>query len=192
LKQIKQTKKQAAIYTLTEEQLQALVDKLYKNAAKDIKEKELSIRQKVKNLLFSLPELRTHIENRNQFISNLVSDNLKEKSKDIVKLPIGGGAPVPMYERIEELVDKRERDFDETIRYVAWIDSCIEAVKKEECKRYGDDGYFRIIQLKYWDRLSIEKIADMLNFAETTAKYHHNRLLRSLAIQFFGEKGSEV
>lgn len=144
-------------------------------------------REKLKQVLNEYEALREHVANRKQYLKEYEENLRKERSKDVCKMSTGGGG-LDKEELIDIEMAKRIAEFERTEMHLKYLDSCFKVVKKIETKTYGDSDYFKIIEKKYFEHLSLERVAQDLNYSDSNVKHHHRRLLKVLCVVIYGKR----
>lgn len=111
-------------------------------------------------------------------IADLKKEKITEKSKDITSYSECGGIRLTPEEKQEAKIIavemKKARD---------------EAEVKEiqiALAEISEDVYYRIIELRYFNNLADEDIAEALNCEKTTVWRNRARLVKKLSVIFFG------
>lgn len=111
-------------------------------------------------------------------IADLKKEKITEKSKDITSYSKCGGIRLTPEEKQEAKIIavemKKARDEAE----VKEIETALSEV--------ADDAYYKIIELRYFENLADEDIAEALNCEKTTVWRNRARLVKKLSVIFFG------
>jgi hypothetical protein len=181
------------IVSLTKDDVNA-IKQVFSNEAKKVvdavikadeqkKIEERNYFQETEKLLYSYPALKEKIESDEEFLFDPLSIIYPEcKSKDIVRYSSNSGTSTAF--DVEQYTDSIKKSMLRTRAEVTRIDRALSHVK--------DDKYFRIIELKYFEKkenqeqYTFEDIAEILDKDESTIRRNKNRLINALVIYLFG------
>lgn len=145
---------------------------------KSISQKPKNIYKQTESKLYAYPTLVKNIKRYELDIADLKREKITEKSKDITSYSECGGIRLTPEEKqaakILAVQMKKSRD---------------EAEVKEIQIALGEiseDVYYRIIELRYFNNLADEDIAEALNCEKTTVWRNRARLVKKLSVIFFG------
>jgi hypothetical protein len=158
-----------------DKQVKKAVDKILE-ANRHAEEGQRDYFKETERLLYAYNDLKLKIEQDREDFQNGISSC--GKSKDIVRFSTHSGSRPPEDSVQEELERSRRASMERTRLQVQRIDRALETI--------GDDQYFDIIPMKYFDKIGLEAIAEALNCDVTTARRNKNRLVNRLKIILFG------
>lgn len=143
--------------------------------------------QKTEVLLYNYKNFKESSAEKEQAIKDLEENGLKKTGKSIVFMQSGNGKNV-----VDAILEKKEeyrRAKETTDRLIKKIENALEKIR--------DDKYFFIIQKKYFENETIEKIVEWLEneesqhhvgTSERTIMRNKKRLINKLLIPLFGDK----
>ena len=133
---------------------------------------------KTEKLLFNYNKFKKSIEYENEYIAFLKNNGLQEKSKNFVGIRL----VLDNKDKSEILEDM----IKEASKRILFTQKCIDFIDLA-LKNINDDEYFEIIQLRYFDRKTMEYIAEYFDTSVQTIYKHRNRLLKTLHSFLFAE-----
>lgn len=164
---------------MTEKEIRKIIKQEIKqqvNEIRDIMEAENTYKR-IEKMLYNYEFLKNRIPKLQENLENIV---LKKCSG------VAGGFGNTKYEyksdleKIEDIRLRNEITISKMQEIVNLIEYGIAEVKK--------DKYYEILELRYFEKLSIEKIAEKIGIGETTVKRHKNRLIQELRVIMFPEE----
>ena len=129
--------------------------------------------------LYSYPLLKKNIERYRLDIEDIKKEDMG-KSKSIVMFYThsGGGEKPDLEELREAKIRMVEMKIDRDEKEISEIDAALDAVK--------DDPYYRIIELKFFQKLSHEEIAANMPCGLNTVTRHLGRLMDIMNVTLYG------
>lgn len=145
---------------------------------KSMSQKPKNIYKQTESKLYAYPTLVKNIKRYELDIADLKREKITEKSKDITSYSECGGIRLSPEEKqaakIIAVQMKKARDEAE----VKEIETALSEVT--------DDAYYKIIELRYFNNMADEDIAETLNCEKTTVWRNRARLVKKLSVIFFG------
>lgn len=138
----------------------------------------MSSYKKTERLLYNYNKFKKSIEYENEYINFIQENGLQEKSKNFVGIKI----IIENKDRAEILEDL----IKEATKRIIFTQKCIDFIDLA-LKNIEDDEYYELIKLKYFDRKSMEYIAEYFDTSVQTVYKHKTRLLKSLHSFLFAE-----
>lgn len=120
------------------------------------------------------------IDVKENMISDLKNGGKLESKKDFGVNVQSSKEYLSELEKIENRIEKLEGEIERISNLVNSIDLALDTIR--------DDKYFKIIEMKYFEDLTLEYIAETLDVGLTTIKRHKNRLIRKLQILIFSDE----
>lgn len=163
---------------MTEKELEKALDKYFQKKSnlynKIVTEKNTY--KKVEDMLKYYNRFKKRIIYIQDNIDNII---LKKSTK-----PITWGDSISEYkselEKIEDIKEQNQKRLEKYKILVQLVETALEEIK--------DDKYFRIIELRYFDKKNIEDIAEILNTTDRNIKRHRTRLVTDLCEIIFPEE----
>ena len=148
---------------------------------KEIKaEKQLTPFQKTEKVLSKLTFLKGAIDIKENMISDLQNGGKLESKKYVGVNVQSSKKYLSEIEKIENRIEKLQGEIDRIRNLVNSIDLALATIR--------DDKYFKIIEMKYFEDLTIEYIAEKLDINERTVRRNKNELVRKLEILIFSDE----
>lgn len=145
---------------------------------KSMSQKPKNIYKQTESKLYAYPTLVKNIKRYELDIADLRKEKITEKSKDITSYSECSGIRLTPEEKQEAKIIavqmKKSRDEAE----VKEIETALSEV--------ADDAYYKIIELRYFENLADEDIAEALYCDKTTVWRNRARLVKKLSVVFFG------
>lgn len=167
---------------ITDNEIDKIADKLIEKLKgdKDFKvQKVLSPFQKTEKLLFELKYLKGAIDVKHKHITGLKNDPVLLSKKEIGVNVQGTKKYLSEVEKIENKIEKLEKEIERLQIVVEMTEKALGTIR--------DDKYFKIIEMKYFEELTFEYIAEYLRIDITTAKRNKNRLIKKLQTMIFSD-----
>ena len=83
-------------------------------------------------------------------------------------------------EKVENRIEKLKDEIDRLARVVEMTEKALETIKSSK--------YYKIIEMRYFDDMTLEFISENLGIGVTTIKRHKNMLIRQLQIIIFSDE----
>ena len=83
-------------------------------------------------------------------------------------------------EKMENRIEKLKDEIDRLARVVEMTEKALETIKNSK--------YYKIIEMRYFDDMTLEFISENLGIGVTTIKRHKNMLIRQLQIIIFSDE----
>ena len=161
--------------------IEVAVNKAAHESAMAIKQDQPSDRnyfRETEILLYNYPALRLKVSQDEEFLYDPESYSAptNNRSKDIVIFSTRSTGSHGL--DIDQYTQSMKSSMMRTRQEVLRIDRALEVIK--------DDKYHDIIAMKYWDGLTFDDIAEILDCEEKTVRRNKNRLVNKLKIMLFG------
>jgi hypothetical protein len=129
--------------------------------------------------LYSYPLLKQNIKRYRLDIEDIKKEDLG-KSKSIVAFysHSGGGEKPDLEELREAKIQIVEAKIERDEKEIAEIDAALATIK--------DDPYYRLIELKFFQKLDVEQIAEEMHCGTATVPRQTGRLLDIINISLYG------
>ena len=82
-------------------------------------------------------------------------------------------------EKVENKIEKLQEEIARIENVVNMVERALDTIK--------NDKYYKIIEMKYFDDMTFEYIAENLDISERTAKRHKNYMIRQLQLIIFSD-----
>lgn len=143
--------------------------------------KQMTAYQKTELLLGSYKQLEKGVIYKQTLIEEFEQEGLPESSKSIVKYSSGIIFDNSTdFEKKEELIESLESSIKVTKLLLKLIDKAL--------KEISTDSYYDIIRLKYFEGLTIEKIAELIFCEISTVSRNRKRLVTQLSAILFSDE----
>jgi len=167
-----------AISQALDKQIKKAVEKIFE-AKKQLEDQKRDFFKETEKLLYAYPDLKLKVEQDKEDLKSGAFAIKVNKSKDIIRFTASSSGYRQPEEYVhEEMIRSRKASMERTRLQVQRIDRALETIK--------DDLYYDVIPMKYFDRCTIEDIAERFNKDESTIKRNKNRLVNKLKIVLFG------
>lgn len=166
---------------MDEKKIEKIVDKCLDRKLKPYNAivEEKSTYKKVEDILRKYDRFKKRII----YLENNLENIILKKNSTISGL---GGHSFEYKSDLEKKEDIREQNKKLIARYQEIIDLADQGL--EEIKK---DKYYKIIELRYFEKEMIENISEKLNVSERSVKRHRNRLISELCTILFPEETLE-
>ena len=133
--------------------------------------------QKTEKLISSYNLLRSSITRKINLMEDIEKNGLTPKNSGITERVKGGTENYKSdIEKKEDRLEFIKQDISFTENIVMQIESALESIK--------DDKYYKIIELKYFNKKTLEEIADEFDVDVRTIKRNKNRIINDLSAMF--------
>ena len=167
--------------------IDATIEKSILSAIEDIRfeircqQDPKSIYSKTESVLYKYPLLKKAIEDRKEQIDTIERYGIPHKSKSFTIYNPGSG-----YVDVRSDYEKKEDMIEQLQAGVAASVERLEPIEKALAQVAGDP-YYRIIEMKYFQKKTIEQIAAQFRCDTSTVQRHKNELLSAIKFHLFGE-----
>ena len=170
-----------------EELIDATIERVLLSTIEDIRSDlrfELdpkSIYAKTESVLYKYPLLQKAIQERKDQIVELQLYGIPQRSKSVTMFS-GNSGYVDFksdYEKKEDLIEQCQRSILDAKERLKPIDQALDSVK--------GSPYYKIIEMKYFNQKSLEKIANHFHCDVRTIQRNKNELLSKIKLHLFGE-----
>lgn len=169
---------QESVIKIIEETINKTVKELRK--ANYIKNTRQTSFWKTEQLLYHYNDFKKAILDKESQIEEIRHNGIPKKSKSITFYSTMHYLNTDEEEKIEGLIKTLENSISNTKRLINLIDNSLNKLKK--------DKYYKIIELKYFNGETREKIAEIFNTDVSTITRNKNRLLNALKINLFSDE----
>lgn len=169
---------QESIIKIIEEAINKTVKELRKD--NHIKNTRQTSFWKTEQLLYHYNDFKEAISDKENQIEEIKHNGIPKKSKSITFYSTMHYINTDEEEKIEEVIKTLENSISNTKRLINLIDNSLNKLK--------NDKYYKIIELKYFNGETREKIAEIFNADVSTITRNKNRLLNSLKINLFSDE----
>ena len=140
-----------------------------------------SIYSKTESVLYKYPLLKKAIEDRKEQIDTIERYGIPHKSKSFtVYNPGSGYVDVRSdYEKKEDMIEQIQAGIVASEERMKPIEKALDQV--------AGDPYYGIIEMKYFQKKTIEQIAKRFHCDASTVQRHKNELLLAIEFHLFGE-----
>ena len=128
--------------------------------------------------LYAYKDLKAKVYNDMLDLNDLRREKASGKSRDIIYRSVSGGVSISPEEIQEMKIQKLSRIIREGLREIARIEDAVKSVE--------DDYYSDVIKLRYFNRMTDENVAEKLNCDVSTVRRNRKRLLKRIAVRFYG------
>lgn len=155
------------------------VVKILKND-KDFKvQKNLTPYQKTEKLFYELKFLKGALEVKREKLAGLQNDPVFEFKKETGVNVQQTKRYLSELEKLENLIEKCENEIKRLEHVVNMTENAL--------KNIEDDKYYKIIELKYFEEMTLDYIAGYFNVDEKTVRRHKNRLVNKVKVLIFSD-----
>ena len=162
---------------MNEKDIDRIADKIIEKMKTDreIKtEKQLTPFQKTEKLLSELSLLKGAIDSKNMLIEDLKKEGISIQKRETGVNVQSSKVYLSELEKVENRIEKLQEEITRIENVVNMIERALDTIR--------NDKYYNIIEMKYFEDLTFENIAEKLNISVRTAKRHKNFMIRQLQI----------
>lgn len=142
-------------------------------------QKNLTPFQKIEKLLYNLKYLKGAIDVKRKRLSGLQNDPVLLSKKEIGINVQENKKYLSEVEKLENLIENLENE-------IGRLENVVEMTERA-LKEIEDDKYYKIIELKYFEEMTLEYAAGKFNVDITTIKRNKNRLINRLRALIFSD-----
>ena len=167
---------------MTEKDIDRIADKILEKLKndKEIKsEKQLTPFQKTEKLLSELALLKGAIDSKNMLIEDLKKEGITIQKRETGVNVQTSKVYLSELEKVENRIEKLQEEIVRIENVVNMVERALNTIKNNK--------YYKIIELKYFDDMTFEYIAEKLNISERTAKRYKNKMIRQLQLIIFSD-----
>ena len=167
---------------MNEKDIDRIADKIIERMKneKEIKnEKQLTPFQKTEKLLSELSLLKGAIDSKNMLIEDLKKEGISIQKKETGVNVQASKIYLSELEKVENKIEKLQEEITRIENVVNMVERALDTIK--------NDKYYKIIEMKYFDDMTFEYIAENLDISERTAKRHKNHMIRQLQLIIFSD-----
>ena len=167
---------------MNEKDIERIADKIIERMKTDreIKtEKQLTPFQKTEKLLSELSLLKGAIDSKNMLIEDLKKEGISIQKKETGVNVQSSKVYLSELEKVENRIEKLQEEIVRIENVVNMVERALDTIK--------NDKYYKIIEMKYFDDMTFEYIAENLDISERTAKRHKNYMIRQLQLIIFSD-----
>lgn len=163
---------------LTKKELIKIINEEFARLEHDRKMKENMLNFKdIEEVISLLPKLKLMLKNNKLQL---------EEAKLGIKQNCKKGDPLEKVQtsiNLESTLEKQETYIEKLKNRIAKQEILIDRIENA-LSIIKNDEYYQIIELKYWNRYSNDKISSILNISIPTLKRHKNRMVKEVNIIF--------
>lgn len=167
---------------MNEKDIEKIADRIIERIKndKEIKtEKQLTPFQKTEKLLSELVLLKGAIDSKNMLIEDLKKEGILIQKKETGVNVQASKIYLSELEKVENRIEKLKEEIVRIENVISMVERALDTIK--------NDKYYKIIEMKYFDDLTFEFIAEKLNISVITAKRHKNKMIRQLQLIIFSD-----
>lgn len=167
---------------MNEKDIDRIADKIIERMKTDreIKtEKQLTPFQKTEKLLSELSLLKGAIDSKNMLIEDLKKEGISIQKRETGVNVQSSKVYLSELEKVENKIEKLQEEIARIENVVNMVERALNAIRNNK--------YYKIIEMKYFDDLTFEYIAESLDISERTAKRHKNYMIRQLQLIIFSD-----
>ena len=167
---------------MNEKDIDRIADKIIermKNDKEIKKEKQLTPFQKTEKLLSELSLLKGAIDSKNMLIEDLKKEGISIQKRETGVNVQSSKVYLSELEKVENKIEKLQEEIARIENVVNMVERALNAIRNNK--------YYKIIEMKYFDDLTFEYIAESLDISERTAKRHKNYMIRQLQLIIFSD-----
>ena len=167
---------------MNEKDIDRIADKIIermKNDKEIKKEKQLTPFQKTEKLLSELALLKGAIDSKNMLIEDLKREGISIHKKETDVNVQTSKVYLSELEKIENRIEKLQEEIVRIENVINMVERALGTIRNNK--------YYDIIEMKYFDDLTFEYIAEKLDISERTAKRHKNYMIRQLQLIIFSD-----
>lgn len=168
---------------ITEKDMDKIADKILDKLKKEgeVKtEKALTPFQKTEKLLSELSLLKGAVDAKNMLISDLKKDGILIRKKEVGVNVQASKTYLSELEKIENRIESLEAEIKRIQNVIDMVERALNTIKNNK--------YYKIIELKYFDDMTLEYISETLGIGITTIKRHKNVMIRQLQLVIFSDE----
>jgi hypothetical protein len=166
------------LINLTKKELIKIINEEFARLEHDRKMKENMLNFKdIEEVISLLPKLKLMLKNNKLQL---------EEAKLGIKQNCKKGDPLEKVQtsiNLESTLEKQETYIEKLKNRIAKQEILIDRIENA-LSIIKNDEYYQIIELKYWNRYSNDKISAILNISIPTLKRHKNRMVKEVNIIF--------
>ncbi len=167
---------------MTEKDIDKIAEKIIEKLKndKEIKsEKQLTPFQKTEKLLSELALLKGAIDSKNMLIEDLKKEGITIQKRETGVNVQTSKVYLSELEKVENRIEKLQEEIVRIENVVNMVERALNTIKNNK--------YYKIIELKYFDDMTFEFIAEKLNISVITVKRHKNHMIRQLQLVIFSD-----
>ena len=167
---------------MNEKDIDRIADKIIERMKtdKEIKtEKQLTPFQKTEKLLSELSLLKGAVDSKNMLIEDLKKEGISIQKRETGVNVQSSKIYLSELEKVENRIEKLQEEITRIENVVNMVERALDTIR--------NDKYYNIIEMKYFENLTFENIAEKLNVSVRTAKRHKNFMIRQLQIIIFSD-----
>ena len=147
-------------------------------ADKDINfRQELTPFQKTEKLLYNLKFLKGAVDVKRKRLLGLKNDPVLLSKKEIGVNVRVTKKYLSEVEKLENLIEEQEKDILRIENVIEMTETALDEIK--------GDKYYKIIEMKYFEEVTIEYIAEKIDVDEKTVRRNKNRLVKQIQTMLF-------
>ena len=167
---------------MNEKDIDRIADKIIERMKTDreIKtEKQLTPFQKTEKLLSELALLKGAIDSKNMLIEDLKKEGISIQKRETGVNVQSSKIYLSELEKVENRIEKLQEEIARIENVVNMVERALDTIR--------NDKYYNIIEMKYFEDLTFENIAEKLDISVITAKRYKNKMIRQLQLVIFSD-----
>ena len=167
---------------MNEKDIDRIADKIIERMKneKEIKtEKQLTPFQKTEKLLSELSLLKGAIDSKNMLIEDLKKERISIQKRETGVNVQSSKVYLSELEKVENRIEKLQEEITRIENVVNMVERALDTIR--------NDKYYNIIEMKYFEDLTFENIAEKLDISVITAKRYKNKMIRQLQLVIFSD-----
>ena len=167
---------------MNEKDIDRIADKILEKMKndKEIKaEKQLTPFQKTEKLLSELSLLKGAIDSKNMLIEDLKKEGISIQKRETGVNVQSSKVYLSELEKVENRIEKLQEEITRIENVVNMVERALDTIKNNK--------HYDIIEMKYFEELTFEHIAEKLNISVITAKRYKNYMIRQLQLVIFSD-----
>lgn len=173
---------------ITEKDIDRIAEKIIEKLKndKEIKtEKQLTPFQRTEKLLYNLKFLKGALDVKSKKLAGFKNDPVLLQKKDLGVNVQTTKKYLSEVEKIENMIERLEGDIKRLENVIEMTETALDEI--------NGDKYYKVIEMKYFEEVTVEHIAEHLDIGETTVKRNKNRLVKRLhTIMFSNDTVAEI
>ena len=167
---------------MNEKDIDRIADKIIekiKNDKENTTEKQLTPFQKTEKLLSELALLKGAIDSKNMLIEDLKKEGISIQKRETGVNVQSSKIYLSELEKVENRIEKLQEEIARIENVVNMVERALDTIR--------NDKYYNIIEMKYFEDLTFENIAEKLDISVITAKRYKNKMIRQLQLVIFSD-----
>ena len=145
-----------------------------------VKSNDKTAYQKTEQLLFNYKAFKRIVKERELEIETIRKYGVPQKSTSIVPFSSKSNTVPGMTleaDAVEAAVRNVQSSVYDTVQVISMIDRALETIEQ--------DPYYKILEMRYFDGITQEEIADYFGVTQVTISKNKSKLVRALSLELF-------